>query len=291
MLFPTKSHLKRKSKAVDKSMTPPIAFRPPMFFSSSFSGDEDEDDEDDGYDEAYFSKTYVPLSSLPTPPPSCHSHASSRQQSPDLHFCAGEMLDPRLLGPACHLTNLIPPSTSLLNPSVPLVHAILTRAALPLETLALAVCILDSLTSRFALSWRKSLPLTVHHLPPAFGTTNSLVPIAEQHTDAVQPEIIVLCALILAVKFLDDEQQRTKEYASLWGSNAWTCDQVNYTQRVILENLGYRLLPLWEQGIIAEAVRDMERAGRQYRESTGHFRHGDEGQESCPGTRSAAHAC
>lgn len=31
-----------------------------------------------------------------------------------------------------------------------------------------------------------------------------------------------------------------------------------------MENLGYRLLPLWDETIILEALEDMERAGRQY---------------------------
>ena len=43
----------------------------------------------------------------------------------------------------------------------------------------------------------------------------------------------------------------------------WTCEQINYTQLQILENLGYRLLPLWEESIISEALGDMERARRQ----------------------------
>jgi len=73
----------------------------------------------------------------------------------------------------------------------------------------------------------------------------------------------VLSALVLAVKFLDDAQQVTREYASDWGRNLWSCDQLNFTQRCILENLGYRILPLWEESIISEALEDMERAARQ----------------------------
>lgn len=166
-------------------------------------------------------------------------------------------------GPAVHLTNLIPSSTSLTTPSVPLVHAIITRADLPLEMIALAVCILDSLNSRFARQWRKSCPLirNVYSSTWADAETTS-----EQHIDSVHPELIILGALVLAVKFLDDAQQHTKDYAADWGRGLWTCDQINYTQRVLLENLGYRLLPLWEHSIILEALEDMERAGQQYRQ-------------------------
>lgn len=151
-------------------------------------------------------------------------------------------------GPAIHLTNLIPSSTSLTAPSVPLVHAILTRANLPIETLALAVCILDSLNSRFALTWRQACPLITPQ---------------RQHIDSIHPELIVLSALVLAVKFLDDMQQVTRVYAGDWGKKLWSCKQIDFTQRCILENLGYRLLPLWEESIIAEALEDMERAARQ----------------------------
>lgn len=85
-----------------------------------------------------------------------------------------------------------------------------------------------------------------------------------QHIDEIHPELIILAALILAVKFLDDHQQSTKEYAEQWGRGIWSCQQVNFTQRCLLENLGYRLLPLWEEDVILEALEAMERAGSQY---------------------------
>lgn len=99
-------------------------------------------------------------------------------------------------------------------------------------------------------------------MPSSFGNIDGRID--EQHIDSVQPEIIVLSAMILAVKFLDDAQQTTKEYAEAWGNGLWTCKQINFTQWCILENLGYRLLPLWEHSIIREALEDMERAGRQH---------------------------
>lgn len=84
-----------------------------------------------------------------------------------------------------------------------------------------------------------------------------------QHIDSVHPEIIALSAIILAVKFLDDVPQFTGELATEWGRDLWSCVQINFTQRCILENLGYRLLPLWEESIISEALEDMDRAARQ----------------------------
>jgi hypothetical protein len=99
-------------------------------------------------------------------------------------------------------------------------------------------------------------------MPCSLGSTDESS--KEQHIDSVLPELIVLSALILAVKFLEDAQQTTKEYAENWGKGLWTCEQINFTQRCLLENLGYRLLPLWEDSIILAALEDMERAGRQH---------------------------
>lgn len=133
-------------------------------------------------------------------------------------------------------------------------HEILTRANLPSETIALAVCILDSLNSKFSHNWRLSCPLA------ARGTQQHRAPL---HIDAVCPEVIVLASLIVAVKFLEDYQEPMHHYASSWGSNLWTCEQINVTERCIMESLGYRIMPLWDRGLIDDALADMERAGRQ----------------------------
>ena len=131
----------------------------------------------------------------------------------------------------------------------------LSRANLPLETIALAVCILDSLDSRFASCFRKNCPLT-----PSPQSS----PYTEPDIDAVHPELLILAALILAVKFVDDAQVNTGWHVKEWGMNLWTCAQVNFCQTTIMENIGWRLKPLWEEQIIAEALRDMNIAGRQF---------------------------
>lgn len=182
-----------------------------------------------------------------------------------------------MTGPAIHLTNLIPVSTSLATPSVPVVHAILTRADLPLEIVAMAVCILDSLNSRFALQWRKSCPLVKTVFKSTWADDET---VKEQHIDSIQPELIVLSALVLAVKFLDDYHQSTREYAADWGKRLWTCEQINYTQRCLLENVGYKLLPLWEESYINGALEDMERAAKQSRKTVVHSNSAGWGSES-----------
>ena len=156
-----------------------------------------------------------------------------------------------------------------------LVHELLARTDLKLDEIALAVCILDSLSSKFALNWRLRCPLSLREssgstteqqqqskrytfpASPAAAAANQL------HIDCVKPEVIVLAALVIAVKFLEDAHAPTQYYRSTWGNNLWTCEQINITERCIMEDLNYRILPLWDERLIADALNDMERAGRQ----------------------------
>lgn len=227
-------------------------------YSPDYSDDEYE------FDEEYFARTYQPLSNLPTPPPS--SRASLATQSPRSLLEDGGLLESALLGPAVHLVNLIPPSASLALPSVPLVHAMLVRSDLPADTIALAVCILDSLNSKFSLNWRLLCPLSqrdaLSDLSKRHTIPASPVGLTQLHIDCVNPELIILAALIIAVKFLEDCQEPTQYYRSAWGKNMWTCEQINVTERCIMESLGYRILPLWDPVLIRDALSDMERAGR-----------------------------
>ncbi|KAG9253164.1 uncharacterized protein F5Z01DRAFT_154683 [Emericellopsis atlantica] len=213
------------------------------------------EEEDD--DHSYF--TYRPLSNLPTPPP------SSRESSSTLDYDVHEG-DPELFkfrGPAIHLVNLIPSSASLADASVPLVQALLARCQLPLETVALAVCILDALDARFARHWRVSCPLATpkqskrHTLPPSPHTAQLL------HIDSVAPEVIILSALVVAAKFTEDPQESTGYYVDRWGRGQWTAAQLNATERCIMESLNYRIMPLTEDACIADAMVDMQLAGRQ----------------------------
>ncbi|KAK0641604.1 hypothetical protein B0T16DRAFT_334583 [Cercophora newfieldiana] len=227
-------------------------------------------DEDD-FDEEYFTRTYRPLSNLPTPPPS--SRESSAVQSPKSLLEDGGLLDSALLGPAVHLVNLIPTAASLAPASVSLVHEMLLRADLPLETIALAVCVLDSLNSRFSLNWRLLCPLAQREpsdnalkrhtfsVSPAVG--HQMTNRNQLHIDCVNPEVIILSSLVIAVKFLEDRHAATSYYRLAWGDDMWTSEQINVTERCIMESLGYRILPLCDPRLIADTIDDMDRAGRQ----------------------------
>ena len=178
---------------------------------------------------------------------------------------------------------MLPPACSLVTPSVPLVQAMLTRAQLPINTIALAVCILDSLDSRFARTWRLSCPLGAapptspagkrHTLPwpltPQFSLDHA--PSADHrllHIDAVFPEVIILAALVIAAKFDDDghaAQQPAQAYCAAWSSRAslWTGAQLAATERCIMQSLNYRIMPLLDAELLADACADMRRAGAQ----------------------------
>ncbi|GAB0131573.1 hypothetical protein EsDP_00000037 [Epichloe bromicola] len=218
--------------------------------------------------------TYRPLSNLPTPPPTYKENKSpsaAASGSPE----DGESSTSKFRGPAVHLVNLVPSSASLTSASVPDVQALLSRADLPIETVALAVCILDSLDNKFARAWRLSCPL--YPGAPVPSSTNNKrhslppTPLLYQHQqhqmlhiDSVPPEIIILAALVIAVKFIEDPQQNTQFYCHVWGRGIWSHDQLNVTERCIMESLNYRIMPLCDEDCLADAMVDMQLAGQQF---------------------------
>jgi hypothetical protein len=143
----------------------------------------------------------------------------------------------------------------------------LVRSNLSMDAIALAVCILDSLNSKFSLNWRLLCPLAQHEPVNEITKRHTIqarpAGTTQLHIDSVNPEVIILAALIIASKFLADCQEPTNYYRSAWGQNMWTCDQINVTERCIMESLGYRILPLWDPVLIADAVNDMQRAAKQ----------------------------
>ncbi|KAL2754472.1 hypothetical protein ACRALDRAFT_2090898, partial [Sodiomyces alcalophilus JCM 7366] len=223
--------------------------------------------EDDDHDDLDLYFTYRPLSNLPTPPPS--SRNSSADQSPRVGLDDGEPLGDQFLGPSIHLANLVPTSASLITPSVPLVQSLLGRMDLPLEAIALAACILDSLNSKFALGWRLQCPLilppdTAHAPNKRHSLAGPLLQQRQLHIDSVRPELIILAALVIATKFTEDRHESTQYYCAAWGANMWSCEQLNATERCICENLNWRIKPLLDdEDLITETLVDMQMAARQ----------------------------
>lgn len=157
-----------------------------------------------------------------------------------------------------------------MNPSISIVQEMLMRADLPMDVIALAVCILDSLTWKFSRSWRSSFPLTSNGSAQQRRTLSAS---SQQHIDSVFPEVIILGALIIATKFTDDMHESTQYFSSAWGRSLWSCEQINFTERCIMESLGYHILPLWNTKCIKQARHDIEMARRELlEEETGPYK-------------------
>lgn len=150
------------------------------------------------------------------------------------------------------MTNLIPTSASLLTPSPTLVQDILYRANLPSPILELAVVIMDSLTLKFATKYRRQLPLNTQE---------------HQRIDDVRPELVAMTSLLIANKFLDDDETRTKtkEWQRNVGCEMWTCSQINTTERLILDCIGWSVMELAGEWLMNEAREDMQRAAQNAR--------------------------
>lgn len=72
-----------------------------------------------------------------------------------------------------------------------------------------------------------------------------------------------MTSLLVATKFLDDDETRTKtsEWQRNVGCSVWSCNQINTTERLILETIGWNVMELAEGWLMSEAQDDMQRAG------------------------------
>ncbi|KAH7031280.1 uncharacterized protein B0I36DRAFT_349373 [Microdochium trichocladiopsis] len=229
-----------------------------MGHNKSFSVSHEDDDFE--FDEAYFRTFYKPLSNLPTPPLSSRNSSAGPPSPVFAHDVAPEDINAEFIGPAAHLARMLPPSASFIEPSVAVLQGMLARARVSMDIIALAVCILDSLKSKFSRRWRVSFPLSA----PTNKRHTLSGPVQAQHIDSVLPEVIALGALMIATKFVEDMQEPTRYFASVWGQNQWTCEQINFTERCIMESLDYRIMPLWSEDYIKQARHDIEMARREF---------------------------
>jgi len=218
------------------------------------------DNDDFEFDEAYFRTFYKPLSNLPTPPLSSRTSSIGPASPVFAHDVAPEDINAEFIGPAAHLARMLPPSASFIEPSVSVLQGMLERAHVSMDIIALGVCILDSLKSKFSRRWRVSFPLSA----PTNKRHTLSGPVQAQHIDSVLPEVIALGALMIATKFVEDMQEPTRYFASVWGQNQWTYEQINFTERCIMESLEYRIMPLWDEDYIKQARHDIEMARREF---------------------------
>ncbi|KAJ1333367.1 Cyclin N-terminal domain-containing protein [Microdochium nivale] len=232
-----------------------------MGHNKSFSMSHEDDDFE--FDEACFRTFYKPLSNLPTPPLSSRTSSAGPTSPVFAHDVAPEDINTEYIGPAAHLARMLPPSASCIDPSVAMLQGMLGRAQVSMDIIALAVCILDSLKSKFARRWRVSFPLS-RGLNIINKRHTLSGPVQAQHIDSVLPEVIALGALMIATKFVEDMQEPTRYFAHVWGQSQWTCEQINFTERCIMESLDYRIMPLWDEDYIKQARHDIEMARREF---------------------------
>jgi hypothetical protein len=124
------------------------------------------------------------------------------------------------------LANLVPQQSIRTRPSTSTIATMLSRAYLPLETIALAACVLDALSSQFGRSWR-----------------NSLSKLSPSSASSFPSEIIVLAALKVSASFLDDS--RTVD-PGIWAAHVGgvagiTAAALETTVRVVLADIGYEM--------------------------------------------------
>ncbi|KAI9683399.1 MAG: hypothetical protein M1829_005471 [Trizodia sp. TS-e1964] len=211
---------------------------------------------------------YLPLSSLPTPPMSSSERPFCDFTSPATDE-NGYPLDTELLGAAQHLSNLIPPAACRSSPSSRYIHELLRRANVPKETIALAACILDSLSSRFASTWRRICSCTTsYNYKPSRALsqppTCSASPLSRETSLWYNPEIIVLAAIMVSVKFLDDDTFPTMYWQADIAQNRFSCKEINATECALLQDLGYSILPLCSPEIIRDSTRDIQSVTKFY---------------------------
>ncbi|KAF2502806.1 hypothetical protein BU16DRAFT_554839 [Lophium mytilinum] len=220
---------------------------------------------DDALD-AYFATSYVPPSMWPTPPPATPEMGGCLAKSmegvvEDSFTCPVTGED--LLGPATHLTNLIPPNACQNRPSAPRIAHYLSRSALPIELIAFAACMLDDLTSRFAATWLNAChdidnpaptsSLTGTPFPPTLRRSRQPIP--------VDPELIVLAALSITNSYHQDHSFSKEFWTTVVAERQFSVRQLNVTISAMLADLNYRL-EVFTPERVKEALEYMRNASR-----------------------------
>ncbi|KAF2762137.1 hypothetical protein EJ05DRAFT_198653 [Pseudovirgaria hyperparasitica] len=187
----------------------------------------------------YFAN-YVPLSSLPTPPEPVGSDGEEGCRNTRQGY-GSERLRDSYYGPSLHLANLIPSGVCLHRPSPSAIQSYLQRCMLPLETIALAGCVLDSLSLKFSRKIRE-----------AFAAAHIAMPSS--------PEILVLASLALATSYLADDHLLASYWTGVVAQSSVTAQQLNLTSRCLLLHIGYGLHG-FTPDMVEETKEDMLRAG------------------------------
>ncbi|KAI5785001.1 hypothetical protein DFH27DRAFT_615453 [Peziza echinospora] len=179
---------------------------------------------------------YASLSNLPTPP------LSDSSRSPVLFpgACDEDLRSPDLDDVAQYLASVIPKSASATPASIPLIRRMLYLLDLRIEIIALAGIILDSLKPQFVRKWR-----------------TELATISLWEDGGNKCEVLALVALGLAIKWIEDSGvSLTASYLSDISGERFCPREINVTERLILQDIGYGLMSF--EAEIPSVVREIE---------------------------------
>lgn len=133
------------------------------------------------------------------------------------------------------------------------IRGFLERSCLPDEVVAFAACILDTLSYRFAATWRETLlPSSYARDLKYFMDTDTC------HHTSVSPDVLVLAALSLAHGFFSDTRRSAHFWAVGMSRNQFTIQELEATKRSILQDIDYGLCRITED-MMNSMLQDMQR--------------------------------
>ncbi|CBX99119.1 hypothetical protein LEMA_P083580.1 [Plenodomus lingam JN3] len=163
-------------------------------------------------------------------------------------------MHPSLHVHASHLANLVPLNVSAHRPHALVIAGFLDRANVPEEVVAFSACILDSLSSRFAASWRDALARSdyARELHKMLRTDASRQPVH------VSPDVIVLAALSLAHGWLVDRLRSSRHWSVRESAGLFSVQEIEATKRAILSDMDYGLFRISDD-LVRRRLREMQR--------------------------------
>ncbi|KAF2194406.1 hypothetical protein K469DRAFT_686445 [Zopfia rhizophila CBS 207.26] len=230
-----------------------------------------------------FASTNTPPCNLPTPPlvPEARQFLQFRAaaapipSSSQSHFSdpsSSEYDEEQVIGLAAHasyLANAPSRYASRYKANPLIIHSFLLRSALPIETVALASCILASLSPSFAAAYRDACQASSGNRPSSQSPTASssfadaFLTFQPTQGSSSNPDLLVLASLSLAFAFLDCRKAKPSYWSGFMSSGLYTEGQVCKASDCMLRDLGYRLYGFEEP--VRAAVEDMTKSGSEVR--------------------------
>ncbi|KAF3904845.1 hypothetical protein ABW20_dc0105548 [Dactylellina cionopaga] len=204
---------------------------------------------------ANWSSLLKPLSAFPTPPDSIDTEswdveincAASKKSVP----APNSWQTPTITASTSFLVSLLPPSCKAPRSSS-IIPRILYRSQHLFSpyTIAMAGCILDALSSKFCHT------LLQHPTIPRIRQASNLTLAVNSGSFG---ELIISTALLISTKFLNDRPPHNIHFATQVFDGAFSLDMLTLTERVVLEDVNYRLGYLCAEGVVGEKMGRMEK--------------------------------